>query len=161
MLLLNGSMVQGAASPTLGQRLLRGRLGPLAAQLSSERFFRNQFGSIFSPRHPLDEDDAADQWSLLSRMNGQRLGHRTIAYMDERELRAERWHGAIRDWHGPAGDRLGNARPGRDARRSSPRSASCGRRRRSRSGPTSATTPRSRTRKRSDGLLEKALSSAA
>ena len=45
----NGSMVQGAASPTLGQRLLRGRLGPLAARLSSERFFRNQFGSIFSP----------------------------------------------------------------------------------------------------------------
>src|SRR5918995_5099617 len=50
--LFNGSMIQGAASPTLGQKLLRGPLGPLAARLSSERFFRAQFGSIFSPGHP-------------------------------------------------------------------------------------------------------------
>src|SRR5581483_216825 len=48
-LLLNGSMVQGAASPTLGQRILRSPLGPLFSRLSTERFFRQQFGSIFSP----------------------------------------------------------------------------------------------------------------
>jgi pimeloyl-ACP methyl ester carboxylesterase len=101
VLLLNGSMVQGAASPTLGQRLLRGRLGPLAAQLSSERFFRSQFASIFSPAHPLSEEEAADQWALLRYNGGHRLGHRLIAYMDEREERAERWHGAISEWKGP------------------------------------------------------------
>jgi pimeloyl-ACP methyl ester carboxylesterase len=101
VLLLNGSMVQDAASPTLGQRLLRGRLGPLAARLSTERFFRWQFGSIFSPKHPLSDEEAADQWSLLTRGGGARIGHRTIAYMDERMRLAERWHGAIRDWPGP------------------------------------------------------------
>jgi pimeloyl-ACP methyl ester carboxylesterase len=100
VLLLNGSMVQGAASPTLGQRLLRGPLGRLASRLSSERFFRNQFGSIFSPGHPLSDDEAADQWSLIRHLGGQRLGHKTIGYMNEREGRAERWHGAIRDWPG-------------------------------------------------------------
>ena len=63
MLLLNGSMVQDAASPTLGQRLLRGRLGPVVARLTSERFFRDQFGSIFSPDHPLSDEEAADQWA--------------------------------------------------------------------------------------------------
>ncbi len=101
VLLFNGSMVQGAASPTLGQKLLRGPLGPLAARLSSERFFRNQFGSIFSAGHPLSDAEAADQWALISHNGGQRLGHRLVRYMDERELRAERWHGAIRDWQGP------------------------------------------------------------
>ena len=101
VLLLNGSMVQDAASPILGQRLLRGPLGPLAARLSSERFFRAQFGSVFSPGHPLGENEAADQWCLVRREGGARLGHRTIAYMDERMQRAERWHGAIRDWKGP------------------------------------------------------------
>jgi pimeloyl-ACP methyl ester carboxylesterase len=100
VLLLNGSMVQSAASPTLGQRLLRGRLGPVASQLSSERFFRHQFGSIFSPGHPLSDDEAADQWSLIRFNGGHRLGHRTIGYMNERERRAERWHGALRDWPG-------------------------------------------------------------
>lgn len=100
VLLLNGSMVQDAASPTVGQRLLRGRLGPLAARLSSERFFRAQFGSIFSPGHPLSDEEAADQWSLIRHDNGQLLGHKTIAYMDERMELAGRWHGAIRDWPG-------------------------------------------------------------
>jgi pimeloyl-ACP methyl ester carboxylesterase len=100
VLLLNGSMVQRAASPTLGQRLLRGRFGPLVTQLSSERFFRDQFGSIFSPDHPLSAEEAADQWALIRFNGGHRLGHKLIGYMNEREERAKRWHGAIRTWPG-------------------------------------------------------------
>ena len=100
-LLFNGSMIQGAASPTVAQRLLRGPLGPVAARLSSERFFRQQFGSIFSEEHPLTEEEAADQWSLVAHNGGQRLGHKLISYMDERERYAERWHGALRDWRKP------------------------------------------------------------
>lgn len=100
-LLFNGSMIQGAASPTLAQRLLRGRAGALFAQLSSERFFRQQFGSIFSEAHPLSDEEAADQWSLIAHEGGQRLGHRLISYMDEREAKAGRWHGALRDWPRP------------------------------------------------------------
>lgn len=100
-LLFNGSMIQGAASPTLAQRLLRGRAGALFAQLSSERFFRQQFGSIFSEAHPLSEEEAADQWCLIAHEGGHRLGHRLISYMDEREAKAARWHGALRDWPRP------------------------------------------------------------
>lgn len=100
-LLFNGSMIQGAASPTIAQRLLRGPLGPLFARLSSERVFRQQFGSIFSAAHPLSDDEAADQWSLIANGGGQRIGHRLISYMDEREAKAERWHGALRDWPKP------------------------------------------------------------
>jgi pimeloyl-ACP methyl ester carboxylesterase len=101
ILLFNGSMVQGAASPTLGQRLLRGRLGPLFAHLSSERFFRTQLGSVFSPSHPLTREEADDQWSLWAHEGGKRLGHKLIAYMDEREERAERWLGALAAWPKP------------------------------------------------------------
>ena len=100
-LLFNGSMIQGAASPTIAQRLLRGRLGPVLARLSSERFFRQQFGSVFSAEHPLSDEEAADQWSLIAHEGGQRLGHRLISYMDEREAKAERWHGALREWPKP------------------------------------------------------------
>jgi pimeloyl-ACP methyl ester carboxylesterase len=96
--LFNGSMIQGAASPTLGQRLLRGRLGPMMARLSSERFFRQQFGSIFSPEHPLSEEEAADQWCLLAHNGGRRIGHKLIVYMDERERLAPRWYGALARW---------------------------------------------------------------
>jgi pimeloyl-ACP methyl ester carboxylesterase len=100
-LLLNGSMVQGAATPTLGQRLLRSPIGPLFSRLSSERFFRQQFGSIFSPGHPLTEEEAEDQWGLICARGGRTLNHKTIRYMEERFRHAERWHGALRDWPKP------------------------------------------------------------
>jgi pimeloyl-ACP methyl ester carboxylesterase len=110
-LLLNGSMVQGAASPTLGQRLLRSPIGPLFSRLSSERFFRQQFGSIFSPGHPLTEEEAEDQWALICACGGRTLNHKTIRYMEERFRHAERWHGALRDWPAHQGDSSAS-RPG-------------------------------------------------
>jgi len=100
-LLFNGSMLLQLAKPTVGQRLLRSPLAPLFARLTSARSFRSQFSRIFSPLHPLSAEEAADQWSLLTHDGGQRVAHRTIHYMDERERFTERWHGAIRDWPGP------------------------------------------------------------
>lgn len=99
-LLFNGSILLHRASPTTGQKLLRSRLGPLFARLNSERTFRAQFARLFSDAHPLDPDEAADQWALLAHRDGHRRLPQTIAYMDERERYAERWHGAVRDWPG-------------------------------------------------------------
>ncbi len=100
-LLFNGSMLLHLAKPTPGQKLLRSRLGPVFARLTSERSFRAQFARIFSPAHPLTAEEAADQWSLLVHGGGQRIAHLTINYMAERERFTERWHGALRDWPGP------------------------------------------------------------
>jgi pimeloyl-ACP methyl ester carboxylesterase len=100
-LLFNGSIILERSSPTLAQRILRSPIGPLAARLTSERFFRQQFGSIFSPDHPLSDEEAADQWSLITAGGGHRLGHKLVRYMDERVVHAGRWHGAIRDWPRP------------------------------------------------------------
>jgi pimeloyl-ACP methyl ester carboxylesterase len=99
-LLFNGSIVVERASLTRSQKLLRGPLGPIAARLANERVFRREFAALFSPRHPLSDAEAADQWSLLARDGGHRLGHRLIHYIDERVRYAERWHGAVRDWDG-------------------------------------------------------------
>jgi pimeloyl-ACP methyl ester carboxylesterase len=99
-MLFNGSMLLHLAKPTVGQRLLRSRLGPLFARLTSERTFRAQFGRVFSPDHPLGAEEAGDQWSLIAAGGGQRIAHKTIAYMAERERFTDRWHGAIRDWPG-------------------------------------------------------------
>ena len=99
-LLFNGSILLERASPTIGQKLLRSRLGPVFARLSSERSFRAQFARLFSPKHPLSAEEAADQWELIAHDGGQRVMHLTIHYMSERERLIERWHGAIRDWQG-------------------------------------------------------------
>lgn len=101
VLLFNGSIVLERASLTPSQKLLRSRLGPLAARLSNRRVFRQQFGSLFTEEHPLSEEEAEDQWSLIRAGGGRTMGHELIAYLDERIEHAGRWHGAIRDWPGP------------------------------------------------------------
>jgi pimeloyl-ACP methyl ester carboxylesterase len=100
-LLFNGSIILERASLTAAQRLLRGRLGALFAQLTNEPVFRRQFGALFSTAHPLSRQEAADQWSLICHNGGRTLGHRLIHYLSERRRYAERWHGAVRDWRGP------------------------------------------------------------
>jgi pimeloyl-ACP methyl ester carboxylesterase len=100
-LLFNGSMLLHLARPTIGQKLLRGPAGPLAARLTTERGFRAQFSRVFSAEHPLSAAEAADQWALIAHEGGQRIGHLLVNYMAERERFTERWHGAIRDWRGP------------------------------------------------------------
>lgn len=100
VLLFNASLVLERASLTPGQKLLRSRLGPLAARLSTEFSFRKQFARIFSDEHPLSDEEAADQWSLLARDGGHHLLHRLIYYLHERIAYAPRWHGALRDWPG-------------------------------------------------------------
>lgn len=100
VVLFNGSILQHRASPTMGQKLLRSPLGPLFARFNNERPFTAQFERIFSARHPLDPQEAADQWALLSAAEGHRRLPQTIGYMAERERFTERWHGAVRDWPG-------------------------------------------------------------
>lgn len=100
VLLFNGSILLHRASPTPGQKLLRTRFGPLFARLNNERSFTAQFRRIFSRAHPLDADEARDQWALLAHEDGQRRMAETINYMNERERYTDRWHGAIADWPG-------------------------------------------------------------
>lgn len=99
-LLFNGSIVLEAAQLTPAQRLLRSRLGPIAARLSNERVFRREFSALFSAAHPLSDEEAEDQWSLICHNGGRTLGHELISYLGERVTYAERWHGAIREWPG-------------------------------------------------------------
>jgi pimeloyl-ACP methyl ester carboxylesterase len=100
VVLLNGSMVIERASLTPAQKVLRSRLGPVAARLSNERSFRAQFARLFSPDHPLTPEEAADQWALLAHARGHRIIDRLTYYLHERVTYAARWHGALRDWQG-------------------------------------------------------------
>jgi pimeloyl-ACP methyl ester carboxylesterase len=100
VLLMNGSMVIERATLTVSQKLLRSRLGSIAARLSNEPTFRAQMARIFSSGHPLSAEEAADQWSLLANNGGNRILDRLIAYLRERVQYADRWHGALRDWPG-------------------------------------------------------------
>jgi pimeloyl-ACP methyl ester carboxylesterase len=51
-LLFNGSILLDRASPTIGQRLLRSRFGPLASRLTTATGICLQLGRVFSAEHP-------------------------------------------------------------------------------------------------------------
>jgi pimeloyl-ACP methyl ester carboxylesterase len=100
-LLFNASLVRERASLLWGQKLLLSPVGPLAARLTNELSFRRQFGGIFSAEHPLSDEEAADQWSLLASGGGHRMLDRLIFYNHERVgAPGRRWHAALRDWPG-------------------------------------------------------------
>jgi pimeloyl-ACP methyl ester carboxylesterase len=100
-LLLNSSIIVERARRTLSERLLPSPVGPLLTRMVGERFFRRQFGSLFSEAHQLEPAEAQDQWQLIAREDGHRLAHRLIHYMQERVERAGRWQGAIAKWPKP------------------------------------------------------------
>ncbi len=99
--LFDGSVIIERASLTPGQKLLRSRLGPLLARISSGRFFRQQLGSVFGKDHPMSAEEGEDQWALMKHNAGNRIADKLIGYTFERATHAERWHGAIRDWPKP------------------------------------------------------------
>lgn len=100
--LFNASLVRERASLLWGQKLLLSRFGALAARLSSEMVFRRQLAGIFSDSHPLSDQEAADQWSLLTQRDGHHLLDRLINYNHERVTPpfAERWRRALTEWPG-------------------------------------------------------------
>ena len=158
VLLLNGSMVQGAASPTLGQRLLRGRRRS-ALRAALQR-------ALLPPAVRLD---------LLARAPAHRGGGgrpvvadlRAAAASGSATSRSPTWTSAsATPSAGTARSATGRSRshsPGGCSTRSRPTdgprrgAASCGPARRSTASRTSATTRRSRTPSASRGASQGAL----
>jgi pimeloyl-ACP methyl ester carboxylesterase len=101
VVLTNGSVILERASLRPIQKILRGRLGPLAARLTNEHGFRRGFAKLFSAGHPLSDEEAKAQWALLMHNDGRRIAHLLSSYLGERVEFAARWHGAVRDWDKP------------------------------------------------------------
>jgi pimeloyl-ACP methyl ester carboxylesterase len=100
VLLFNGSVIVERASLTRAQQVLLSPAGPLLAQLSTARVFKQQFAKLFSAAHPLSPAEAEDQWWLWQRARGARRAHLLINYVRQRRTHAARWHGAVSDWPG-------------------------------------------------------------
>jgi pimeloyl-ACP methyl ester carboxylesterase len=91
--LMNGSVHIELAHLTVGQRLLKTRLGPLFASLQTKATFKAQIVRVFAKRPSEEELDA--MWSLVSRERGARLLPTLIRYTEERGRFRRRWIGAL------------------------------------------------------------------
>lgn len=93
---LNGGIYPDLHRPQPSQlMLLDPEQGPkLAELLTSETFAMALRPTYASGRQPNDAE-LAEQWEVVSRRNGHRLGHRLIQYIRDRERHAERWVRAL------------------------------------------------------------------
>jgi pimeloyl-ACP methyl ester carboxylesterase len=96
VLLMNAGLYVDLQRPVLAQRLLQKPVvGPLLNRFIRERFFRQQFSSIFSPEHPISPDELHQHWRAIIRRNGVHNYHRLIYYLTERRLNKARWEGTL------------------------------------------------------------------
>ncbi len=98
--LMNGSVHIGLAHLTPAQKILRSRLGPLFARLSSRATFKLQMRRVFARQPAEAELDA--MWELLSRDGGRLRMPAIVRYLEERARFEGRWIGALQRLDLPA-----------------------------------------------------------
>lgn len=93
LVLMNGSVHIELAHLTPGQKLLRSRLGPLFAAMSTRTTFGLQIKQICARKPTEAELDA--MWELVARDGGSARMPALIGYIDERYRFHSRWIGAL------------------------------------------------------------------
>jgi pimeloyl-ACP methyl ester carboxylesterase len=101
VVLLNAGVYPDLHRPLLVQRLLRSRLGPLVARMSSERTLARSLGAICE--RPLDNDLVHDLWQGMSRRDGRIVANRLLHYIDDRKAFGHRWVTALETTALPVG----------------------------------------------------------
>lgn len=89
--LLNGGLLPESHRSTFGQRMLESPVGPLFAQLMTEKRFIASFRDLFGPRTKPDARLLQAFWQLVSRDDGMRIVHKLIGYLAERHRMRDRW----------------------------------------------------------------------
>ena len=92
---LNGGLFPEAHRPRLIQKLLLTPLGPLLSRLLTKPVFARSFRAIFGPKTRPSADEIDAFWALIAARDGQRIAHRLMRYVRERQRQRERWVGAL------------------------------------------------------------------
>jgi pimeloyl-ACP methyl ester carboxylesterase len=93
--LLNGGIYPDLHRPVLVQKLLRSPFGPLASYAVSERTMSAALRAVFAPELAPTAAELAQHWQSISHNRGHRIGHRLIAYIDDRLAHQARWVTAL------------------------------------------------------------------
>ena len=93
--LLNGGIYPDLHRPVLLQKLLRSPFGRLVSYAANERAMSAALRGVFSPELAPAAAELAQHWQAISYDRGHRIGHRLIAYIDDRLTHQARWVTAL------------------------------------------------------------------
>jgi pimeloyl-ACP methyl ester carboxylesterase len=93
---LNGGLYPECHRPQPTQlALLDPVQGPRLAELVTAETFAQALRVTYAPGRQPTDAALADQWEMVARRDGHRLGHRLIQYIPDRARHAARWTGAL------------------------------------------------------------------
>ena len=92
---LNGGLFPETHRPRLIQKLLNSPIGPLISRLITFRSFAKSLSATFGPNSKPSLGELRTHWDIICRSQGQRLAHKLIGYIPERQKFRERWVGAL------------------------------------------------------------------
>lgn len=100
---LNGGIFPGEHRPRPIQKLGVSPIGFLVSLLITRKRFGTSFSEVFGPDTQPTEAELDDYWALICENGGNRITHKLLGYMRDREEHKDRWVGALRG----AEDRIG------------------------------------------------------
>jgi pimeloyl-ACP methyl ester carboxylesterase len=93
---LNGGLYPELHRPQPIQLMLLDPVqGPQVGKLANEDGFGRGLSRTFGPAHQPTADELRELWRSVSRRDGQRIGHRLIQYIRDRERHGARWVRAL------------------------------------------------------------------
>ncbi len=93
---MNGALFPETHRPILAQKLLIGPVGPIFGRLIPAKAFAGSLASVFGKETRPEPRELKEFVSVFRFNGGQRIAHKLIQYMKEREVYRERWLAALR-----------------------------------------------------------------
>ena len=110
MVFLNGGIFPSQHRPRPVQKLGRSPIGFLLGLMLTRKSFGKSFSEVFGPETRPSEKELDDFWQLIKHKGGNRIAHKLLHYMGDREEHEARWVGALR----ASQDRIGLINGGLD-----------------------------------------------
>ncbi len=98
---MNGALFPETHRPVLAQKILISPVGFLFGRLISDAKFKQSLASIFGKNTQPTSDEMNEFIEVFKYNGGQKIAHKLIRYMTEREKHRERWVGALKQMKQP------------------------------------------------------------
>ncbi|OJJ22831.1 hypothetical protein BKI52_00335 [marine bacterium AO1-C] len=93
--LLNGGLLTDVNRPSLPQRLMSSRFGNIITWFFSKKTLDKTLRKIFAEGTQPSDQLIDEYWQLLCHKNGLKVLHKTVYYLKERRLYAQRWQNIL------------------------------------------------------------------
>lgn len=98
---LNGALFPETHRPILAQKILLSPIGAIFGRLIPDNKFKQSLASVFGEKTQPTDKEFEEFMDIFRYNGGQKIAHKLIKYMREREVYRERWVGSLKNMTQP------------------------------------------------------------